>query len=200
MQLLSVLPSRQWGLCLLPLLPCSCRLRFYCSSPGHTDEVGLKRIWSHFSGLGDDKWLPHRSKLSASIIIVCKKCGHMQWFLFVCLIRATRQGRTGCFQFSSHMDLRDPILDKHCWIPCKFIMKEKSHYKTMLICIFWCSWHSAIPVGTGPEAAAMFGMKEGAVQSLFNSRGQTYYFKQSSAKPLSSSLFFQVTWPCCCRE
>lgn len=109
------------------------------------------------------------------------------------------QGGMGCLPVS-HMDLRDHILDKRCGIPCKFIMKEKSHYKTMQICIFLCFWHSAIPVGTGPEAAAMFGTKEGVVQSLFNSCGQTYYFKKSSAKPLNSSLFFQDTRPCCCRE
>lgn len=47
-------------------------------------------------------------------------------------------------------------------------MKEKSHYKAMLISIFPCTWHSAIPVGAGPETAAMSGMKEATAQSLFN--------------------------------
>lgn len=61
--------------------------------------------------------------------------------------------------------------------PAIFIMKEKSHYKAMLISIFPCSWRSAIPVGTGPETAVMFGMKEAAVQSLFNFCGQAHYFK-----------------------
>lgn len=52
--------------------------------------------------------------------------------------------------------------------PLIFIMKEKSHYKAMLISIFPCTWHSAIPVGAGPETAAMSGMKEATAQSLFN--------------------------------
>lgn len=86
------------------------------------------------------------------------------------------------FRSVSHLDLSDQISPKILWTnaveyPAIFIMKEKSHYKAMLISIFPCSWRSAIPVGIGTETAAMFGMKKAAVQALFNFCGQVRYFK-----------------------
>lgn len=68
----------------------------------------------------------------------------------------------------------------------------------MLISIFLCSWHSAIPVGTGPEAAAMFEMKEAAVQSLFNFCGERHYLNRPQQSQIALLCFAQDTQSCYC--
>lgn len=58
----------------------------------------------------------------------------------------------------------------------------------MLISIFPCSWHSAIPVGTGPAAAAMFEVKEAAVESLFNFCGEAHYLHRPQQSQIALVL------------
>lgn len=176
MQLLSVHLFREWQLCLLLLLACSCSLRFYSSAPLLITQMRLDwRGSDPTSGLGDNKKLPHCTRLSASIITVCKNVVICSDFLFNYGHKAGWKGLpsvqfptwtwgitfwTNAVEYPAHLLWRKNLVIN----PLSYAFFDVPGTQPSLLELY-------------QRQQQMFGKKEGAVQSLFNFCGQTYYCK-----------------------